>query len=307
MESLMKYLLIGIFGLLIWQPAQACDICSCGSGGGVMGVMPQFHKNFVSAGFQYSRFNHPQTAYNTTNGKAVLRDAFVQYRLDLRYYLNPGLQLMAAMPYGVNTRVYNDHSEQIQAMSDPELRLGWMLFNTTDSMYRPVRHMLMLGTGTGIPSGKYQQRNPEKLMYPNNFQLGSGAWSPQLFMMYTLRKGAWGLNLQSAAVFPLENELQYQRGNYLANHLFLFYWKNVKDLRLLPHASFSSELRNADRSMGTTEQNTGGSAFFAGCGLDVFSGRLAARASVQTPLYQQTALAQPKAQWRLSGGVGLFF
>jgi hypothetical protein len=51
-----KYFILFVF-IFIETNLIACDICGCGSGSYYIGLMPQFHKNFVGIRYRYSIFD----------------------------------------------------------------------------------------------------------------------------------------------------------------------------------------------------------------------------------------------------------
>lgn len=285
----------------------ACDICSSGGTSAMQGVLPNFDRNMAGISYQFNSFTHPSTALNMNGSSRVLKDQFHIQQFRMRWYKGPRFQTQIALPYQNHIRTESSGKHGIGGLGDPELRMGYILVNTqNDSIIKPWKHLLMAGTQIRLPSGKYQQRTPERLMYPSNFQIGTGAWSYGMHAMYSIRKGAWGLNTQLQAQWTMENELSYQRGSTYGASMFAFYWKKWNNWSVLPSVSVGIESMQRDQSFAVAVENTGGTFFQSGFGIEAFYNEWNFSTYIQKPMIQYLDEAQPEADLRLSIGISKF-
>lgn len=298
---------LAILLLLMSKPSQSCEICGCGVNSSSMGVSPLFHKNLFGVNFQNSSFTHPNTDLSTIGNIRVLSDHYSTFNTNLRWYPKPKVQMTVNVPYAVNTRKDELKSNSIQGVGDIETRLGYMLFNTTDSINSKNRHMLLIGTGISMPTGKFQQRNAEKTMYPSNFQIGTGSWANRLFAFYTLRKGKWGFNTQLNYMRFSENELNYQRGTSYAATLYGYYWIQKNAFSFLPNLALSFENITSDKSYNEIKPNTGGQFYNLNAGLESFYKTYLLSLSFQQPIKQNLNRYQPTKNVQFALGLSTFF
>ena len=306
MKSIIKYSLVAM-SLLVALPSLSCEICGCGVNSSSLGVSPQFQKNLFGLNYQYNSFNHPFSDLSLSGNSRVLSDYYHSMGATVRWYPKPKIQMVVNLPFAVNKRKEETRTTSIQSIGDIEVRFGYMFFNTTDSMNRKMRHMFLAGTGIQMPTGKYQQRNPQKTMYPSNFQIGSGSWANRLYAFYTIRKGNWGYNAQLNYLTYAENELKYRRGTLFSATLYSYYWIQRNAFSFLPNAALSYENISPDQSYGLNKSNTGGQFYNVNIGLESFYKRHLLSLTFQQPIKQNLNRFQPTKNTQFGLGISTFF
>lgn len=306
MKSIIQISLSILF-LFFGAKSQACEICGCGVNSSSLGVSPQFQKNLFGLNYQYSSFNHPFTDLSLSGNSRVLSDQYNAMNAVLRWYPKPKLQMMINLPFSINKRIEENRTSAINSIGDIEGRLGYMFFNTTDSMNVKIKHMLLVGTGLQLPTGKYQQRSPEKTMYPSNFQIGSGSWANRLYAFYTIRKGKWGFNTQLNYLRYSENELKYRRGSSFSTTLYSYYWIQKNAFSFLPNIALSYENINSDYSYEIAKANTGGQFYNLNLGLESFYKTYLLSLTIQQPIKQHLNSYQPTKNAQFGFGISTFF
>lgn len=306
MKSILKSSIF-ILLLLVAFPSQSCEICGCGVNSSSLGVSPQFQKNLFGLNYQYNSFNHPFTDLSLSGNGRVLTDHYNFMGATLRWYPKPKVQMMVSLPFAVNKRKEDTRTTSISSIGDIEARVDYLFFNTTDSMNSKFKHMLLVGTGLQLPTGKYQQRNPEKTMYPSNFQIGSGSWANRLYAFYTIRKGNWGYNAQANFLHYSENELKYQRGSSFSATLYSYYWIQKNAFSFLPNLALSYENIRSDKSYGSTKANTGGQFYNLNVGLESFYKNYLLSLTFQQPIKQKLNSFQPTKNIQFGLGLSTFF
>lgn len=291
--------------LLAGTVVRACDICGCSSGGSYLGILPQFQRNFAGTRFQFRNFLHPQTPLNINGESIVQEDRMYTQEMWFRFYPKKRLQFFAFLPYKVNTRIESLRTTTIRGVGDMSITANYTLLNTGDSS-RDWKNLLIVGGGLKLPTGKYQQRDANRVMLPASFQVGTGAYTYILNAFHTLRYKAFGLNTNVQFFMNAENELQYQYGNQLSTSLSFFYWKNFQNTTILFNAGPSFESASKDHEYGAVKPYTGGNVLLANAGIDVYYRRFVLNAFVQLPVTQEVPYAQPVSQYRLGCGISYF-
>ena len=286
----------------------ACDICGCGAGTNYLGVLPQFNRNLAGLRFQYSNFLHPSSNVNTNDATSqVLEDRFYRTEAWLRYYPADRWQLFATVPYSINERLETQRTTEISGIGDINLNLNYTLVDFGDSIKTDWKNLLLIGGGTSLPTGKYQQRDETKLMLPAAFQVGTGIYTFNLHLIHTLRYRTWGLNTNLRYTFKGENELSYDYGNQFTGAMALFYWGETKKFAYLPSIGIAVDDFEQDYQYDVLKEYTGGTVASLTAGLDLYLGRFLVNMFAQLPFHKDIPLAQPSTQTNLGVGVAYFF
>lgn len=285
----------------------SCDVCGCSSGASYMGILPQFNKNIIGLRYRYRVFEHNNSAASSTSTGMALEDRFNTIELWTRLYLGKRWMLFGFLPYSFYKRIETDATENIQSIGDMSFQLNYLLLNTGDSTDKKLRQTLILGAGVKLPTGKYQQRDRFKNMFPLPFQIGSGAYTLRANIIYTLRLKGFGWNNDVAFNYNFENELEYQLGNQLTWASTLFYWKKWMNISLLPNAGIFFEKLGKDSQYGFENQATGGQALFFTLGNDLYYKNIILGATAQVVGIQDTGIDQPMSKWRFMAQCSVLF
>lgn len=309
MKKIMRSFIWMAIGVVVMSvQARACDYCGCAMGGNYSGVFPQFHKNVLGLRYQHRDFRHPNTLLNRNGDRQVLADEFRNYELWGRFYPHPRVQFFAFVPVRRNTRVEENGSQTtIQGVGDLSFFANYAMVNNTDSTGKLLRHALLVGGGVKLPTGKYQQRDANRVALPAQFQVGTGAYGFVVSLNYTLRYKKWGLNTDVLHRFHTTNEWAYQFGAQSAAVAHVFYWINRDGATILPSLGLSYERYGMDIEHDRSKIETGGSIGLVNAGVDIYLDRFFVQASIQNPILQQLPYAQPEAEPRFNIGVAWTF
>lgn len=297
-----------LFLVLMMFPlsAHACSICGCASGANYNGILPQYRKNFIALRHRYRGFDQ---AVKQING-GYLNSAYTYstYEVWGRLYLKDRLQFFFNLPYTVNTLTTDaDGKSTLTGLNDMSFQLNYNAINTTFDTTRvhTVHHNLLLGAGIKLPTGKYQQRNKDDLMYAPNFQAGSGAFSYLASVVYTLRYRKVGLNVDGNYIYNTENELKYAFGNQFTSSLTAFAWLKKGQFTFLPNTGVFYEHLDRDIDNGYYNNLSGGYALNYHAGLDVYFKNLFLSGTLQAPVLQDIGSDQItyKAKYMINLGI----
>lgn len=256
----------------------ACDVCGGGGSGNFQGVVPLFGQNQLSFRSNYFNAIHPIGAHSApVPASILLEDHFLQQEFSYRKFTPKKMIYSLSIPFGINTRITTDRTTQIKGIGDIQLGASRILLNTSDSSFRIIKHILTVGVGIALPTGKYMQRDETLLRLPTYFQLGRGAYAYSFNLYYVLRRKNLGLALNAQERIFSENELSYQFGNSTTLSAVAFYRLNLESQRLtlLPQFGIGSENQKQDFSYGVAEVSTGGNQTWANFAIDAYRGRWA--------------------------------
>jgi hypothetical protein len=222
--------------LAIAPAALACDVCGCAMGGNYMGILPQFHQNFVGMRWTEQHFQSAHTITAARKGKFDGDEHFRSLDLTARFYPFRRVQLMVLLPYHFFHRTENGLSAQNQGLGDLTVLGNYILYDTGDSMRHSWKHTLTIGGGIKVPTGKFDAATVEGETLHENLQAGSGSTDFMLTTTYTVRRGKWGGTADVQARLNTANKNQYQFGNRLSTGARAFYLYNLGKFTLLPNA-----------------------------------------------------------------------
>src|SRR5688572_30053930 len=121
------FLLFSLF-LTPFHNANACDVCVPSAGGNYVGVLPQFQKNFV--GMRWNDRAFSTQGYKSNND---ITSRFTTLELLGRFYPHPRVQIIALLPYSVNSREENNKNLNISGLGDAVILGNFTALVTPDS------------------------------------------------------------------------------------------------------------------------------------------------------------------------------
>ncbi len=283
MKQLLFLLMAGAV-LATPRMAQACDVCGCSGGGGYFGILPQFQRHFVGMRWQervLDSYSPATSLESASNGHSVFRT------LDLwgRWYPLRRLQILAFMPVHFFEQTENESIVRTRGLGNASLMANYTVFNTGDSLMRIWKHSFQIGGGVQLPTGPYRLTDSDGVRYHANLQPGTGSTDALINLIYTLRRGRVGMQVDAQTRINTTNANQYRFGNRQNAALRLFWWKKLNNtISILPRAGVSLDVAQKDVWYDSRQRETGGSMVFADVGADVYLGNLAIGAGFQKPL-----------------------
>lgn len=301
-----KLLLLTAFVFIHSINTNACNICGGSSGGSYFGILPQFYKNFISVRYTYKSFAYNNFQSSTLGNGKVNKEDYNTIELWGRFYVKKRLQVFFFIPYSVNTRYEEQRNVQIQSIGDISFFANYTVLNrTADSL--KLKHMLLIGGGVKLPTGKYQQRDVNKTLFPISFQIGTGSYALQSNFIYTIRYKKIGLNTDVNYKINFENELYYKLGNQLNCSSMFFFWQKASNVILLPQTGIFLEDFNKDSEFGVSKKQTGGKNLFYNLGIDIYYKKMIVGAMLLNPIVSNVANTLPVAKTRLLVNVSYLF
>ncbi len=292
--------------LSLGQQSIACDLCGCGPAGQFFGMLPILEGRYASLRYQQQFFEHPKTALNTLDGEALQADVMQSMELWMRWQLDARWQIIAQLPYRQHQRLSASGSVvDISGPGDFQLTAFYKLWQRNDSSR--WQQAVSAGAQLILPTGPYQQRDTQRRLLPELFQLGTGAWGMQMQAFYTLSRNGRGMQLESRLRAHQANELDYQRGPAWGNSLQLFVNRQGKRLRYMHYVGATADQVWADKSYGQPQSSTGGTLWGLSAGTDLYTAKSAVHFLIQLPVYQVIATGQPINRYRLMLGYSRSF
>lgn len=286
MKSLTKTLVLIIF--LIANKADACDICGCAMGNINFGIIPQYYKNFIC--FHYN--NRP---YSSSFDNIISKESFQSFELRGRYNINNRIQVFAFIPYYINRQYNNSSDYSLKGLGDISIIALYSLFNNGDNSCNNWRHNIQFGGGIKLPVGQYNELDNSSSVNPN-LQLGSGSFDFFISGIYTIRFKNWGINNTGLFKYNTYNSNQFAFGNRLSINSSLFYFKQIKNLGLLPSTGVVYEKASQDIHDEIAVQHSGGNTIFTNIGLDIYYKNMTLQLGIQLPTHQTNELINAKTR-----------
>ena len=284
----MKYLLALLIVVSVTNNIIACDWCGCASGSSGVGILPGIKKSFVavrtSANYSTAFNEHSTTA---EEAKAKPHSVEESYTTELwaRYNIKDRVQLFAFLPYVVNLKTEEGVFEKNHGIGDAVLMANVVIFNTSDSIAKKVKHHFMAGGGIKLPTGKFGNISPNGILIPN-MQTGTGTVDFLTNGIYTLRYSNWGVQADAAYRINLTNNTYaYRFGNRTNAGLRAYYWHAMDKLMLMPFAGLLFEHADKDLKRERVREKTGGEGLYSSLGLQAFFWKMGIAANWSQPLY----------------------
>ncbi len=285
-------LLISIF---ITSKASACDVCGCSMGGTNLGILPQFHKNFIGLHYFYRGFSSEHTILGTVT-KSTSQELFQTTELRGRFHLNKRVQLFVLLPININQQTENSVTSTFTGLGDITTFANYSIYNNGDSLSKRWKHNLQLGGGVKLPTGSYKKLDESNILNPN-IQTGTGSFDILLDAIYTVRYKKWGLNNTAFYRFNTANSNEFKFGNRFTLATSFFYWANIKGYSLLPSIGINYEKADKDVHNSFIVDQSGGSSLFTTYGLDFYYHSFTFGVNYQLPVYQDNTITQSKLKF----------
>ena len=298
--------LISLFLLFNFiHSSSACDICGCGiSGSNINGIIPQFNMNVIGVRTMHNSYTHPNTPENYNGTNKVIKDQYISSDIWFRYYPNKRFQMIFLLPFKTITREQSNKTFKINGVGDATILLNYSVLKPKDSTEQ--NFMWWAGIGLKIPTGKYQQRDVEKTMYPIGLQTGNGAYSISFNNQMTYKKNNFILNSVSQYLMNGKNELDYQLGNLFNTQLQGMYKiRTGCNSYLVPIIGVEWIKSEQDKSYGIVNHHSGATTLSMQLGVDYFINSFFISANIKQPKSLNTYPSQPIQQ--LNGSINLAY
>jgi hypothetical protein len=300
----MKRILMISGFLAIGITAQACEFCGCGVGNFYLGILPQFHRQFVGIRYQAQRYDshvglHPSLATS---------EYFQSTELWGRFYPVSRLQILTLVPYHINQQTTTSGNVYLDGLGDIPILANYNLYNTikVDPLI-PFKHSVWLGGGIKLPTGKFNFIESPDAGANQNFQLGTGSVDFMLSGIYTLRYEKWGINSDVIYKVNTFNANNYKFGNKLNGSVSFMFIQQIQKVGLMPYLGFYSE-RSAKNLSGDVEiSDSGGATNFVTGGVEFYWKKISMGFNYRTPFSQNLANGRIVAHDRLMAHVTFLF
>lgn len=278
--------------IVAFPSAVACDVCGCGAGNYYLGMMPQFHKNFV--GVRYRQLSY--RSHLGQHATQVTQETFHVSELWMRYYPHRKIQLLAFLPWAYHQQQTSRDVKTLQGVSDALFMVNYQVMRLEKTTQR---HSLWIGTGLKMPTGKahYDVNDVTQVANPN-FQLGTGSWDVLFNAFYQFRYQNIGISSDVAYKFNTKNRQDYQFGNRISSNVAFFYIQKIKNIGLMPNVGLYAERSSMDVQKSILLENTGGSLLAQTIGIEFFYKKLNIGTAMQLPLAQNLANGRTRAKSR---------
>ena len=290
-----RFLPISAF-LIISLTTQACEFCGCGVGNFYLGILPQFHKQFVGVRYQALNYNshvglHPSLA---TSEHFQTAEAWA------RFYPTSRLQLLTLVPYHFNKQTTTSGQVHLEGVGDIPILINYNLYNTIkiDPLI-PFKHSIWLGGGIKLPTGKFDFIESSSAGANQNFQLGTGSIDFIVSGIYTLRYDKWGINADVTYKINTYNSNAYKFGNKLNGSISVIFVQQVKKVGIMPNVGVYTEQSARNTSGDAAITDSGGSANFFSMGIETYWKKISVGFNYRKPWNQNLSNGKIEALDRM--------
>lgn len=299
----MKKIFLLMIAVLFTVSLQACDVCGCALGGGYMGLLPDFDRNFVGLRWSQAKFNAYMNHHSEYFDDEYSHDTYNKLELWGRFKLGKRLQLFAFVPYS-----YNDMNGSVQkvtthGLGDISVLANYRLLKTENEA-AAFQHTWMAAAGIKLPTGKDDLADNGTLVNPN-FQLGTGSVDFIFNTSYQVTRNRVGTYLEAGYKFNRRNKEDYRFGNqfYLAANVL--YTLSAGAFTFLPNAGFFFEQADQHRDGEVIVTNTGGNALFVSSGIETYFKTISFGVNYKAPVTQRfnsdsIADIEARARWMIN-------
>jgi hypothetical protein len=268
----------------------ACGVCGSSASNQYLGVLPQFHKHFVSLQYQYRSFRSEHPGHGE-NSSIFSNETYNTIQAWGRGNISKRVQLFAFVPYVFNVSEKQGIRTSVTGIGDitalANVRIAGI--KTEGKIWQ---HNLQAGGGVKLPTGLYDAASIQTAEGLPNMQPGTGSWDFTANTNYTVRRKAIGLNLDASYTFTTPNSYSYKYGNRASAGILGFYWLSKEQLNLMPQAGLRLDISGTDYddySLRFANNMTGGEQLYASVGLQAYYKRIGAQILCHKPVYQQYA------------------
>ena len=276
------------------QMVSACDICGCAAGGNYLGILPNYKQHFAGIRYKYSHYHSVHQADGTFGD-----DYFNTAELWGRYVPHRKVQLFGILPMQYTRRVEDQRTNTVQQLGDASILANVILFNNSDSIFSDWKQAFQLGGGIKFPTGNHTVVQDQHTL-PAAMQTGTGSIDFLINALYTLRFKKSGINLDLAYRINTANAQHYRFGNRTSCSVRYFYWKNYRQISILPHVGIDIEHAQEDQKYQRAVEFTGSHSLLANFGVDAYFDRFSVGINLQQPIKQYLNQGQTSSSLRLS-------
>ncbi|MTI22768.1 hypothetical protein E1176_17180 [Fulvivirga sp. RKSG066] len=280
----MRKFIILIICLASSSQAFACDVCGGKLGGLNLGLAPSFNGHFI--GFKYSQAHF--NAFVDYGSQYLENESSddVYYRMDLigRVTISKRWQLNVILPYLYNEMDGSHQNVTLSGVGDPMFLVYHQVLNK-QSNTGYIGHNLLFGGGLKLPLGDFENLDQGEIIN-RNFQLGSGSFDYLLTSNYSISYKKLGLNIEGAYKYNTGNKDDYRFGNQVNASGNIYYTINASGFSLLPFFGGYFEAAGKHQDNAIEVANTGGQAWFASLGTEVYAGNFTLSTQYQIPISQ---------------------
>ena len=290
---LQGFLAICVF--ILSNQVRACDVCGCSMSGTSLGILPQFHKNFIGVNYLYRGFNSEH--FDSGSGAQLSSDeVFQTAELRGRIRLSNRIKLFVLIPFHMNQQTEQDRVTRFTGLGDITTFANYTVYTTPDSLEKQWNHNVQVGGGIKLPTGRFNHLDANSVLNPN-IQTGSGSFDPLLDAIYTVRYKKWGLNSTAFYRFTTTNSNRFRFGNRFTGSMSFFYWAMREKSSFLPNVGLTYEHAQKDVHNSFIVDESGGNSCFTTVGLDYYYKQLMLGVNVQVPTYQDNPITNGKLRF----------
>lgn len=286
----MRISLIVFCFIFLESTSRACDICGCSSGNYFIGPTPQFSRLFVGQRYSFRTFN----TVLKENKDQFSKDFYQTFDLWLGYTINKKLQLLAFIPYNLNFSLTDDGDRRNYGLGDATFIGNYNIFESkyATKKYKSVSHLLWIGCGIKLPTGRYQLDTTE-MVSSANIQSGTGSLDFLFNTNYSFVYEILGISANANYKINQSSE-GFRYGNRFTSSTFLFYSFDLSSVKVRPnlgilYENFGSNFINNERIL-----QTGGESLLTSGGLEIQKNKISTGFNFQLPTYQNISSGQTK-------------
>lgn len=282
--------------------SSACDFCN-----GYLGLDPGYNKNTVGIRGQYRYATHMMPASGSsmklTHGgddnisgvpMEELQADFTRFDLHARVYPLQKLQVIATLPFHMNTLTFMDKQESRNSVGDITLIGMYQLFNTMPPDSVGIKHRIFAGGGVKLPTGKSEGASDADVPMSHHLYNGTGSTDYLINVSYIGKFSKFGWNADISYKFNGESANDYKYGNTFNAVPRLFYELNLRSVKFLPHIGGAFELGDHDSFLNRQVDETGGSVMWGTAGLDFYFGSFSLTSDVRLPVVSDVGASLPE-------------
>lgn len=298
--------------VLIAGDVYACDVCGCATGGFSSGLNALQNPNFVGLRFQERAFVIEHPPLFASDPQEFSNDRFQTLELTGRYMPHRNLQLMAFIPVHRFQKEHDSEATVFTGMGDATLLVS-SVFQSKDTAGNRFAYRFSAGGGVKLPTGKYDQLDPESGLIIPGMQLGTGSFDFLLHIVYAQRIYRWGILTESSFRINTPNRLDYRFGNRWSNSIQGVRWIALDENErfvLRPSLGLLWEWAAQDHDGPQTwdvNEYSGGYFVDATAGVNLLMNQFNFGCTFQHPIRQYYAEGFVNKQWQVSAQVNYLF
>lgn len=284
---------------------KACEVCGCGAGSTYFGLQPNLSRNFIGMRYRTMHFD----SHLTMGERFRTEETFRITELLGRWYPVERLQVMASIPYSMNTQDSRTSSINLNGFGDIAVAGNYNILEQDNTCTdEELSHSLVAGAGIKLPTGRYAYSNATNDEVDNpNFQLGTGSFDFIFLTQYTVRLGKYGISADGQSKINTANTNNYRFGNRFSGTLRLFTVFEDENWKFMPQVGVYGEYSFSDRDNGSRISATGGYLTNGLIGGDFFWQDLMVGVNFQIPIQQTLGNNSLQSNNRFMTTVALMF